>query len=93
MFFFPRIHWFIQRDEKMRLDMDQDRIIWPGGLRQKPTGLMIPTHLKVLTIVETPFVNGRKVNHPSDCGEDEVVCPLYDTTSTGRNNNSELLLH
>ena len=45
----------------MRLSLDQDRIVWPGGLSQKPTGLMIPTHLKVLTIVETPFVYARKL--------------------------------
>lgn len=42
--------------------MDQDRIVWPGGLTQKPTGLMIPTHLKVLTIMETPFVYARKLD-------------------------------
>ena len=31
----------------MVLDLNEDEIIWPGGLKKKPTGLMIPTHLKV----------------------------------------------
>ena len=75
----------LQGDEGMRLDMNQDSIIWPGGLKKKPTGLMIPTHLKVLTILETPFVNGRQVEQPSDCqGPDEIVCPVYDTDNEQR---------
>ena len=51
----------------MTLSLQEERIIWPGGLSQKPTGLMIPTHLKVLTILEKPFVYARKL------GEDYVV--------------------
>ena len=38
---------FFQPDSKMILSLDEEAIIWPGGLTQKPTGLMIPTHLKV----------------------------------------------
>ena len=44
----------------MELTLREDRIVWPGGLRQKPTGLMIPTHLKVITVPEKPFVYARR---------------------------------
>lgn len=46
---------------KMILAVNEPLIIWPGGVRDKPTGLMIPTHLKVLTILEKPFVYARRV--------------------------------
>ena len=66
----------------MRLQLEENRIIWPGGLTQNPTGLMIPTHLNVLTIVEKPFVYERKVAKGEDCRPEmgEIPCPLYDTT-------------
>ena len=50
-----------QTEGKMQLQLDEDEIVWPGGSRSKPTGLMIPTHLKVLTILEQPFVYARKL--------------------------------
>ena len=34
----------------MRLSLYEEKITWPGGSKLKPTGLMIPTHLNVLTI-------------------------------------------
>ena len=79
----PTLFNHFQVDEKMRLEMEQDRIIWPGGLRSKPTGLMIPTHLNVLTIIETPFVDGRRVERASDCNDDEIVCPVYEGKKKG----------
>ncbi len=45
----------------MLLSLDESSVVWPGGLTQKPTGLMIPTHLKVLTVMEQPFVYARKL--------------------------------
>ena len=36
-----------QDDGRMVLSLDEDSIVWPGGLVERPTGLMIPTHLKV----------------------------------------------
>lgn len=67
--------------EKMALAMDEDKIIWPGGLTQKPTGLMIPTHLKVLTILDKPFVYSRPLAQGETCdqGSGEVPCPHFDT--------------
>ena len=76
---------YAQNEQRMKLTMEQEQIIWPGGLTKKPTGLMIPTHLKVLTILETPFVKGREVDHPKECLDDEVVCPLYDSEKPSSN--------
>ncbi|XP_059080362.1 glutamate [NMDA] receptor subunit 1-like isoform X1 [Tigriopus californicus] len=53
---------YSEMSSKMHLEINEDAIIWPGGLTQKPTGLMIPTHLKVVTIFEKPFVYTRKLN-------------------------------
>ena len=64
----------------MLLSLDEDKIIWPGGLTQKPTGLMIPTHLKVLTILDKPFVYARNITNDETCdGPGEILCPHYDT--------------
>ena len=67
----------------MRLSMDEDKIIWPGGLSKKPTGLMIPTHLNVLTIAEKPFVYHRRIANGETCKEGEILCPHYNTEPTG----------
>ena len=65
----------------MRLQLNEENIVWPGGLTQKPTGLMIPTHLKVLTILEKPFVYARPIekNQTCDVTAGETKCPLYNT--------------
>ncbi|KAH0817267.1 hypothetical protein GEV33_005524 [Tenebrio molitor] len=42
---------------------------------------MIPTHLKVLTIEEKPFVYVRKLVEPQDlCTIDEIPCPHFNTS-------------
>ena len=68
----------------MLLSLDEDKIIWPGGLTQKPTGLMIPTHLKVLTILDKPFVYSRRITGQETCdlAAGEILCPHYDTEAT-----------
>ena len=75
----------LQDDGKMKLSMDEDKIIWPGGLSKKPTGLMIPTHLKVLTIADKPFVYHRKIDNGEMCdaSKGEILCPHYNTEPTG----------
>ena len=69
----------------MRLSMDVEKIIWPGNLVKKPTGLMIPTHLNVLTIAEKPFVYHRILNSSDTCDAEkgEILCPHYNTEPTG----------
>ena len=64
----------------MWLSLNEDNIVWPGGLKQKPTGLMIPTHLNVLTIEEKPFVYSRPLASGDTCDPNtEILCPHYNT--------------
>lgn len=65
----------------MRLKINDSEIVWPGRVRKKPEGFFIPTHLKVLTIEEKPFVYVRKLtDDESDCEADEIPCPHFNVT-------------
>lgn len=65
----------------MHLNVDEKSIIWPGRQNIKPEGFMIPTHLKVLTIEEKPFVYVRKLDNSQEiCAEEEIPCPHFNTT-------------
>lgn len=66
----------------MRLSINDSQILWPGKVRKKPEGIMIPTHLKVLTVEEKPFVYVRKLadDVPARCDDDEIPCPLFNAT-------------
>jgi ionotropic glutamate receptor NMDA 1 len=68
----------------MELKISNSLIVWPGESRTKPVGFMIPTHLRVLTIEETPFVFVRKVDIEGDCRPDEEPCPHFNTTEDGK---------
>lgn len=63
----------------MKLRVNEWNITWPGRLKSKPEGLMIPTHLKVLTIEEKPFVYVREASE-IDCLPDEIACPHFNVT-------------
>lgn len=66
----------------MRLKINDSQLIWPGKQKKKPKGIMIPTHLKVLTIEEKPFVYVRHLTDDEvQCMEDEVSCPLFNTSN------------
>ncbi|XP_053696942.1 glutamate [NMDA] receptor subunit 1 [Sabethes cyaneus] len=66
---------------RMKLKINDTALIWPGNTEKKPEGIMIPTHLKVLTIEEKPFVYVRKLlDDDIDCEDDEIVCPHFNTT-------------
>ena len=39
--------------------------------REKPSGVMIPTHLKVLTIVERPFIYIKNMTFGVNCDDDQ----------------------
>jgi glutamate receptor ionotropic, NMDA 1 len=68
----------------MRLRINDSEIIWPGKMKKKPEGFFIPTHLKVLTIEEKPFVYVRKITDDRNyCEEDEIACPHFNV-SEGR---------
>lgn len=74
--------YFYATDQgRMKLNLNETAIIWPGRLRTKPEGFMIPTHLKVLTIEEKPFVYVRSIRDPDDkCTRDEIPCPYFNAT-------------
>lgn len=74
--------YFYQHDqEKMRLKLEESAIIWPGRRTGKPEGVVIPTHLKVLTIEEKPFVYVRALGDDEDaCGPEEIICPHINAT-------------
>lgn len=72
----------------MKLRVNESNIIWPGRLNTKPEGFMIPTHLKVLTIEEKPFVYVRELaDGETKCLPEEIACPHFNTTE----NESTLL--
>ena len=64
----------------MTLSVNESSIIWPGRLQTKPEGFMIPTHLKVLTIEEKPFVYVREVAFGESCLPEEIPCPHFNAT-------------
>ncbi|XP_018364418.1 PREDICTED: glutamate [NMDA] receptor subunit 1 [Trachymyrmex cornetzi] len=66
---------------KMKLRVNESNIIWPGRLKIKPEGFMIPTHLKVLTIEEKPFVYVRVLpDNEAECLPEEIACPHFNIT-------------
>jgi glutamate receptor ionotropic, NMDA 1 len=70
----------------MRLKINDSDILWPGKVRKKPEGIMIPTHLKVLTIEEKPFVYVRRMTDDEiECEDDEIPCPHFNSTSGAGN--------
>lgn len=71
-----------QNRQTMRLDINDSQILWPGKLKRKPEGIIIPTHLKVLTIEEKPFIYVRRLeDDEGTCDpKDEIPCPLFNAT-------------
>lgn len=71
---------------RMKLKINDTLLIWPGNTEKKPEGIMIPTHLKVLTIEEKPFVYVRRLQDDEiDCEDDEIVCPHFNSTDGNGN--------
>uniref|UniRef100_T1J761 Glutamate [NMDA] receptor subunit 1 n=1 Tax=Strigamia maritima TaxID=126957 RepID=T1J761_STRMM len=67
---------------KMELRMQGfDPIIWPGNETVKPEGIMIPSNLRVTTLIDKPFVWGRMVGKNEKCHQNEVACPWYNRTA------------
>ncbi|XP_053988170.1 glutamate [NMDA] receptor subunit 1 isoform X5 [Hylaeus volcanicus] len=65
---------------KMKLSVNESNITWPGRVSAKPEGFMIPTHLKVLTIEEKPFVYVREITDGEPCLPEEILCPHFNAT-------------
>lgn len=71
----------------MSLKINNSEILWPGKQTKMPDGIIIPTHLKVLTVEEKPFVYVRRLSEDSiaKCDDEEIECPLFNATEgTGR---------
>lgn len=68
----------------MLLRINETNVVWPGQLRSKPEGFMIPTHLKVLTIEEKPFVYVREPTDNEPCTSEEIPCPYFNSTTHER---------
>jgi ionotropic glutamate receptor NMDA 1 len=65
----------------MKLRLNESNIIWPGRPKVKPEGFILPTHLKVLTIEEKPFVYVRELTDgETKCLPEEIACPHFNTT-------------
>ncbi|CAG4966150.1 unnamed protein product [Parnassius apollo] len=73
-------YFYSKETQKMRLELKEHEIIWMGRSLSKPEGFMIPTHLKVLTIEEKPFVYARRIVDDSDCSPEEIPCPHYNAS-------------
>ncbi|KAL3268270.1 hypothetical protein HHI36_007394 [Cryptolaemus montrouzieri] len=73
-------HFFNKEFNKMMLTIEEEKIVWPGKRTVKPEGFMIPTHLKVLTIEEKPFVYVRKLAEGETCTNEEIFCPHFNAT-------------
>ncbi|XP_031786054.1 glutamate [NMDA] receptor subunit 1 isoform X2 [Nasonia vitripennis] len=69
-------YYYSSESSKMKLIVNDSIIIWPGKIKNKPEGFLIPTHLKVLTVEEKPFVYVRKATGMK-CEVEEVLCPNY----------------
>lgn len=46
-----------------------DTIIWPGGQDEKPEGIFVSTHLKVVTLVGEPFVFIKSMPESGKCSD------------------------
>ncbi|XP_011496545.1 PREDICTED: glutamate [NMDA] receptor subunit 1 [Ceratosolen solmsi marchali] len=69
-------YFYSSEISKMKLAINDSIITWPGKIKSKPEGFLIPTHLKVLTVEEKPFVYVRK-SAEYKCFSDEILCPSY----------------
>ena len=57
---------FSQNKMRMQLSIMENTIVWPGFQTTiKPSGYVIPSKLKIVTLVEKPFVWSRPLNYQS----------------------------
>jgi ionotropic glutamate receptor NMDA 1 len=78
-------YYFSQTKMKMILTLNESEIIWSGNEVNKPIGYEVPTHLRVATIAEKPFVWVNSANDEGECPNDQIPCPIFDSlTGTER---------
>ncbi|KAH9380360.1 hypothetical protein HPB48_014527 [Haemaphysalis longicornis] len=64
----------------MELELELEKVVWPGRQTETPLGYVIPKHLRVATIAERPFVWVRPVADESQCLPSEILCPWTNIT-------------
>ncbi|XP_070383015.1 glutamate [NMDA] receptor subunit 1-like isoform X1 [Dermacentor albipictus] len=64
----------------MELELELEKMVWPGRQTETPLGYVIPKHLRVATIAERPFVWVRPVADESQCLPSEIPCPWTNST-------------
>ncbi|KAH8030937.1 hypothetical protein HPB51_012405 [Rhipicephalus microplus] len=64
----------------MELELELEKVVWPGRQTETPLGYVIPKHLRVATIAERPFVWVRPVADESQCLPSEILCPWTNST-------------
>lgn len=69
---------YSKESAKMQLSLQVASIVWPGKENNKPLGYFVPTHLKVVTIEEKPFVWVQPPLEDGSCPEDTTPCPKKD---------------
>ncbi|XP_066990575.1 glutamate [NMDA] receptor subunit 1-like [Macrobrachium rosenbergii] len=68
--------------DQMKLSIENSAIIWPGKVKDVPLGFTLPTHFKVMTLRELPFVYAEAIDSLDQCREkDEVLCPYFNRTT------------
>lgn len=55
------------QNEHDDLGIDETRIVWPGGVLQKPLEITLPKHLRVVAVHDPPFVYAIGVNDLAKC--------------------------
>lgn len=54
---------FSQNKMRMQLWINENSIVWPGFQTVKPAGYVLPSKLKIVTLVEKPFVWSRPLDY------------------------------
>lgn len=69
---------YAQSKARMQMWLNPSNVIWPGYPAIKPIGYVIPTHLKIATIEEEPYVFARLPRQDGSCDYDQIPCPRFD---------------
>ncbi|GAB6030252.1 Glutamate [NMDA] receptor subunit 1 [Chamberlinius hualienensis] len=69
---------------KMELTVQDKQIVWPGNRTTPPPDCIIPSNLRIVTVVDKPFVWARKIENNEVCDVDrgEILCPKNASNAT-----------
>jgi len=75
---------YIYSTHQMQLHLHVNEIIWPGYQLTKPLGYVRPTHIRVVTLEEEPFIWAKEIDETQVCLESQIPCTKFDN-QTGQN--------